>query len=267
MRNSKHTNPQNGYERNISRNKRYRFEGFAPLASVISKSAFQLLAILTANRSASRILAQQWPNSRKVESREDKTASNTPGRGQNRQRGSALDREGKNGRRQITGKGEVRLGRGAKQAKEKQTWQGTSGEQAWQGGQNGQGGGKRAWREEQNEQGAGLAERKKGGLMSDDLLSCLTAEKWAAKKMKPERKAPAFERNPDRLRALGNPLRFSRTLANYETVNLAKIVISVLQYIHCRTVENFTHFALSCNPSINHTRRLNAVFIGFELEL
>ena len=142
MRNSKHTNPQNGYERNISRNKRYRFEGFAPLASVISKSAFQLLAILTANRSASRILAQQWPNSRKVESREDKTASNTPGRGQNRQRGSALDREGKNGRRQITGKGEVRLGRGAKQAKEKQTWQGTSGEQAWQGGgKTGKGGG------------------------------------------------------------------------------------------------------------------------------
>ena len=104
-------------------------------------------------------------------------------------------------------------------------------------------------------------------MMSDDLLSRLTAETWAAKKMKPERKAPAFERNPDRLRALGNPLRFSRTLANYETVNLAKIVISVLQYIHCRTVENFTHSALSCNPSINHTRRLNAVFIGFELEL
>ena len=44
-------------------------------------------------------------------------------------------------------------------------------------------------------------------------------------KKKPERKAPAFERNPDRLRALGNPLRFARTLANYETVNLAKIVI------------------------------------------
>lgn len=104
-------------------------------------------------------------------------------------------------------------------------------------------------------------------LMSDGLLSRLTAETWAAKKMKPERKAPAFERNPDRLRALGNPLRFSRTLANHETVNLAKIVVSVLQYIHCRTVENFTHFALSCNSSINHTRRLNAVFIGFELEL
>ena len=122
-----------------------------------------------------------------------------------------------------------------------------------------------------DERRASLARGKLGrggqSLMSDDLLSRLTAETWAAKKMKPERKAPAFERNPDRLRALGNPLRFSRTLANYETVNLAKIVISVLQYIHCRTVENFTHSALSCNPSINHTRRLNAVFIGFELEL
>ena len=133
MRTSKHTNPQIGYERTISRNKQYRFEGFALLASVISKSAFQLLAIPAANRSASRILAQQWPNSRKAESREDKTAPNTPGRGAKRarekrawqgQRGSALDREGKNGRRQVTGKGEVRLGRGAKQAKEKQTWQG-----------------------------------------------------------------------------------------------------------------------------------------------
>lgn len=209
MRNSKHTNPQNGYERNFSRNKRYRFEGFALLAFAVLKSAFQLLAILTANRSASRILAQQWPNSRKAESREDKTAPNTPGRGQNRQRRS-------------------KLGRG-------------------------------------DERGASLAGGQNS--MSDDLLSRLTAVKWAAKKMKPERKAPAFERNPDRLRALGNPLRFSRTLANYETVNLAKIVISVLQYIHCRTVENFTHSALSCNPSINHTRRLNAVFIGFELEL
>lgn len=133
MRNSKHTNPQIGYERNISRNKRYRFEGFALLVFATFKSTFQLLAILTANRSASRILAQQWPNSRKAESREEKTAPNTPGRGAKRakekrawqgQRGSALDREGKNGRRQITGKGEVRLGRGAKQAKEKQTWQG-----------------------------------------------------------------------------------------------------------------------------------------------
>ncbi|WP_303251726.1 hypothetical protein [uncultured Senegalimassilia sp.] len=90
MRNSKHTNPQNGYERNISRNKRYRFEGFALLAFAVLKSTFQLLAILAANRSASRILAQQWPNSRKAESQEDKTASNTPGRGK-------------------TGKGEARL--------------------------------------------------------------------------------------------------------------------------------------------------------------
>lgn len=81
MRNSKHTNPQNGYERNISRNKRYRFEGFALLAFTVLKSTFQLLAIPAANRSASRILAQQWPNSRKAESREDKTAPNTPGRG------------------------------------------------------------------------------------------------------------------------------------------------------------------------------------------
>lgn len=81
MRNPKHTNPQIGYERNISHNKRYRFEGFALLAFVVLKSAFQLLAILTANRSASRILAQQWPKSRKAESREDKTAPNTPGRG------------------------------------------------------------------------------------------------------------------------------------------------------------------------------------------
>lgn len=110
MRNSKHTNPQIGYERTISRNKRYHFEGFALLAFAVLKSAFQLLAILAANRSASRILAQQWPNSRKAESREDKTAPNTPGRG------------GKTGG-DKTGKGEVRLGRGAKQAKEKQTWQ------------------------------------------------------------------------------------------------------------------------------------------------
>jgi len=86
-------------------------------------------------------------------------------------------------------------------------------------------------------------------------------------KKKPERKAPAFERNPDRLRALGNPLRFSRTLANYETVNLAKIVISVLQYIHCRTVENFTRLSISCNSFIKRTRRLNTLFIGFELAL
>ena len=104
-------------------------------------------------------------------------------------------------------------------------------------------------------------------MMSDGLLSRLTAETWAAKKMKPERKAPAFERNPDRLRALGNPLRFSRTLANYETVNLAKIVISVLQYIHCRTVENFTRLNISCNSFIKRTRRLNTLFIGFELAL
>ena len=89
MRNSKHTNPQNGYERNISRNKRYRFEGFALLAFAVLKSTFQLLASPAANRSASRILAQQWPNSRKAESQEDKTASNTPGRVQNRQRRSA----------------------------------------------------------------------------------------------------------------------------------------------------------------------------------
>ena len=147
MRNSKHTNPQIGYERNISRNKRYRFEGFTLLVFATFKSTFQLLAILAANRSASRILAQQWPKSRKDESREDKTAPNTPGRGAKRakekrawqgQRGSALDREGKNGRRQITGKGEVRLGRGAKQAKEKQTWQGgRAGEQVWQGDKTG----------------------------------------------------------------------------------------------------------------------------------
>ena len=104
MRNSKHTNPQIGYERNISRNKRYRFEGFAPLASVISKSAFQLLAILTANRSASRILAQQWPNSRKAESREDKTAPNTPGRGQNGQRRSKLGRGDERGASLAGGK-------------------------------------------------------------------------------------------------------------------------------------------------------------------
>lgn len=104
-------------------------------------------------------------------------------------------------------------------------------------------------------------------MMSDDFLSCLTAMKWAAKKKKPERKAPAFERNPDRLRALGNPLRFSRPLANYETVNLAKIVISVLQYIHCRTVENFTRLNISCNSFIKRTRRLNTLFIGFELAL
>ena len=84
MRNSKHTNPQIGYERNISRNKRYRFEGFALLAFAVLKRAFQLLAIPAANRSASRILAQQWPKSRKAESREDKTAPNTPGRGAKR---------------------------------------------------------------------------------------------------------------------------------------------------------------------------------------
>lgn len=261
MRNSKHTNPQIGYERNISRNKRYCFEGFALLAFAVLKSAFQLLAILAANRSASRILAQQWPKSRKAESREDKTAPNTPGRGAKRakekrawqgQRGNALDREGKNGRRQITGKGEVRLGRGAKQAKEKQTWQGDERGANLAGGQNGQGA---------NSAGEGQSS------MSDDLLSRLTAETWATKKMKPERKAPAFERNPDRLRALGNPLRFSRTLANYETVNLAKIVISVLQYIHCRTVKNFTRLNISCNSFIKRTRRLNTLFIGFELAL
>lgn len=119
MRNSKHTNPQIGYERNISRNKRYRFEGFALLVFATFKSTFQLLAIPAANRSASRILAQQWPNSRKAESQEDKTASNTPGRGQN--------------------------GQGAKRARGK----------LGRGGQN---------------------------LMSDGLLSCLTAAKWAAKK-------------------------------------------------------------------------------------
>lgn len=168
------------------------------------------------------------------------------------QRGNALDREGKNGRRQITGKGEVRLGRGAKQAKEKQ---------AWQGGRAGS----------KLDRGAKQARGKLGrggqSSMSDDLLSRLTAETWATKKMKPERKAPAFERNPDRLRALGNPLRFSRTLANYETVNLAKIVISVLQYIHCRTVENFTRLNISCNSFIKRTRRLNTLFIGFELAL
>lgn len=230
MRNSKHTNPQIGYERTISRNKRYHFEGFALLAFAVLKSAFQLLAILAANRSASRILAQQWPNSRKAESREDKTTPNTPGRGgqngrrQNGQRGSAF------GKRCKTGKGEANLA----------------------GGQNGQGA---------NSAGEGQSS------MSDGLLSCLTAVKWATKKMKPERKAPAFERNPDRLRALGNPLRFSRTLANYETVNLAKIVISVLQYIHCRTVENFTRRNISCNSFIKRTRRLNTLFIGFELAL
>lgn len=167
------------------------------------------------------------------------------------QRGSALDREGKNGRRQITGKGEVRLGRGAKQAKEKQTWQGRRA-----GSKFGRG----------TKRARGKLDRGQN-LMSDDFLSCLTAVKWAAKKMKPERKAPAFERNPDRLRALGNPLRFSRTLANYETVNLAKIVISVLQYIHCRTVENFTRLNISCNSFIKRTRRLNTLFIGFELAL
>lgn len=240
MRNSKHTNPQIGYERTISRNKRYHFKGFALLAFAVLKNAFQLLAILAANRSASRILAQQWPNSRKAESREDKTAPNTPGRG------------GKTGG-DKTGKGEVRLGRGAKQAKEKQTWQGDERGASLAGGQNGQGA---------NSAGEGQSS------MSDDLLSRLTAETWAAKKkMKPERKAPAFERNPDRLRALGNPLRFSRTLANYETVNLAKIVISVLQYIHCRTAENFTRLNISCNSFIKRTRRLNTLFIGFELAL
>lgn len=226
---------------------------------MISKSAFQLLAIPAANRSASRILAQQWPNSRKAESREDKTAPNTPGRGQNRQRRSAPGR-GKGEARLTeraktggdkTGKGEVRLGRGAKQAKEKQTWQGDERGASLAGGQNGQ---------EANSAG-------RQNSMSDGLLSRLTAETWAAKKMKPERKAPAFERNPDRLRALGNPLRFSRTLANYETVNLAKIVISVLQYIHCRTVENFTRLNISCNSFIKRTRRLNTLFIGFELAL
>lgn len=56
------------------------------------------------------------------------------------QRGSALDREGKNGRRQITGKGEARLGRGAKRTKEKQTWQGErAGSKLGRGEQNGQG--------------------------------------------------------------------------------------------------------------------------------
>ena len=89
MRNSKHTNPQIGYERTISRNKRYRFEGFALLAFAVLKSAFQLLAIPAANRSASRILAQQWPNSRKAESQEDKTASNTPGGGGKKGKGEA----------------------------------------------------------------------------------------------------------------------------------------------------------------------------------
>ena len=106
MRNSKHTNPQIGYERTISRNKRYRFEGFALLVFATFKSTFQLPAIPAANRSASRILAQQWPKSRKAESREDKTASNTPGRG------------GKTGG-DKTGKGEANLAGG-----------GTSGEQA-----------------------------------------------------------------------------------------------------------------------------------------
>lgn len=168
MRNSKHTNPQIGYERTISRNKRYRFEGFALLAFATFKSTFQLLAIPAANRSASRILAQQWPNSRKAESREDKTAPNTPGRGgQNGQRRSALDREGKNGRRQITGKGEVRLGRGAKQAKEKQTWQGDERGASLAGGKTGKG---------QTRQGGGQSS------MSNGLLSRLTAETWAAKK-------------------------------------------------------------------------------------
>lgn len=147
MRSSKHTNPQNGYERNIYRNKRYRFEGFALLAFAVLKRAFQLLAILVANRSASRILAQQWPNSRKAESREDKTAPNTPGRGQNGQRRSAPGR-GKGEARLTeraktggdkTGKGEVRLGRGAKQAKEKQTWQGGRAGSKLDRGQNGQG--------------------------------------------------------------------------------------------------------------------------------
>ena len=147
MRNSKHTNPQNGYERNIYRNKRYRFEGFALLVFATFKSTFQLLAILSANRSAFRILAQQWPKSRKAESREDKTAPNTPGRGQNRQRRSAPGR-GKGEARLTeraktggdkTGKGEVRLGRVAKQAKEKQTWQGDERGASLAGGQNGQG--------------------------------------------------------------------------------------------------------------------------------
>lgn len=147
MRNSKHTNPQNGYERNIYRNKRYRFEGFALLVFATFKSTFQLLAIPAANRSASRILAQQWPKSRKAESREDKTAPNTPGRGgQNGQRRTAPGR-GKGEARLTeraktggdkTGKGEVRLGRGAKQAKEKQTWQGDERGASLAGGQNGQ---------------------------------------------------------------------------------------------------------------------------------
>lgn len=54
----------------------------------------------------------------------------------------------KNGRRQITGKGEVRLGRGAKQAKEKQTWQGDergaslAGGAKWARGKLGRGGAK-----------------------------------------------------------------------------------------------------------------------------
>lgn len=141
---------------------------------MISKSAFQLLAIPAANRSASRILAQQWPNSRKAESREDKTAPNTPGRGQNRQRRSAPGR-GKGEARLTeraktggdkTGKGEVRLGRGAKQAKEKQTWQGDERGASLAGGQNGH---------EANSAG-------RQNSMSDDLLSRLTAETWAAKK-------------------------------------------------------------------------------------
>ena len=141
---------------------------------MISKSAFQLLAIPAANRSASRILAQQWPNSRKAESREDKTAPNTPGRGQNRQRRSAPGR-GKGEARLTeraktggdkTGKGEVRLGRGAKQAKEKQTWQGDERGASLAGGQNGQ---------EANSAG-------RQNSMSDGLLSRLTAETWAAKK-------------------------------------------------------------------------------------
>lgn len=149
MRNSKHTNPQIGYERNISRNKRYRFEGFALLAFAVLKRAFQLLAIPAANRSASRILAQQWPKSRKAESREDKrrltrlAGGGKTGKGEPRlagAKGSALDREGKNGRRQNgqgrsafgkrckTGKGETnlaggragsKLGRGAKRARRK----------------------------------------------------------------------------------------------------------------------------------------------------
>ena len=114
MRNSKHTNPQIGYERTISRNKRYHFEGFTLLVFATFKSTFQLLAIPAANRSASRILAQQWPKSRKAESQEDKTAPNTPGRGAKRARG--------------------KLGRGGQSS------------------------------------------------MSDDLLSRLTAETWAAKK-------------------------------------------------------------------------------------